>query len=127
VLVAGCGGDLNLRSVTTDGATALVQRIDTGGGDAGIEGILARTEAGCYGLLPASGDGAVRVVVWPVGFTLADDGGLVGSDGSAIAEGDHVTGGGDVVDDLASRYGDAVSQCAGTLDEGFVMWVAEAR
>lgn len=127
LLFAGCGGDPNVRSITSERATALVQRADTGGGDAGIEGTLARTEGGCYGLLASSGDGAIRVVIWPVGFTLGDDGELVASDGTTIAEGDHVSGGGDVVDDLASTYGDAVKNCAGTLDEGFVMWIAEAN
>jgi hypothetical protein len=127
VLLSGCGGEEpNVRPVTSDGATALVQRADTGGGDAGIEGTLARTDAGCYGLRASPhGDGVVRVVIWPAGFDLADDGGLVASDGTRIAEGDHVTGGEEVVDDLASRYGDAVSDCGGATSEGFVMWIAE--
>lgn len=121
-LVAGCGGtEMAVTSTSDVDVTALVRTTNLSSGDAGFEGLLAVSDAGCLGITPVDGDGSVAPVVWPTGTRVTDDGALRTPDGSVIEVGEMLAGGGDVVDDLQRTYGDAVAGCADDGQEGALL------
>lgn len=101
--------------------TALVRTTNVSSGDAGFEGLLAVSDAGCLGITPAGGDGSAAPVVWPTGTQVTDEGALRTPDGSVVEVGEMLAGGGDVVDDLRETYGDAVADCADEGQEGALL------
>ncbi|WP_142161900.1 hypothetical protein [Cellulomonas sp. SLBN-39] len=121
-LVAGCSSAaVEVTTASNGDVTALVRTTNLSSGDAGFEGLLAVSDAGCLGITPVDGDGSVAPVVWPTGTRVTDDGALRTPDGSVVAVGEMLAGGGDVVDDLRGTYGDAVAGCADDGQEGALL------
>ncbi|MDO8150964.1 hypothetical protein [Isoptericola sp. b408] len=120
-----CGALTGVRVEEAGGHVALVQLVRQGGMDAAWAGVLALDDDGCWGLASEADSDDVRVVVWPAGFSVADDGRLVADDGTAWTSGDAVVGAGGEHDDLRGAVGDVADACVEAGEPGLELWRAE--